>query len=314
MKGHESALSFYHGGDPMNMLQFELFASVARTQNISRTAEQYNVSQPAVSHQLKTLEQAMGLELIHRTKRGVVLTDAGRELLPYVQEILAIKDRAETRMRNMAEGTVGHIRIAALSSSSNQVSDCLLPLYAEHPDIQVDISLMEGTELFEALRQNSHDFYFGVDTMTPDNMGYTSVMIARGQLKLFVNRAVADTIDLSDWSTVARQPFVSVPKSDVSLDKKIMTICRNRGFTPRIISIYNRAESVVLSVNAGLGIAILPGALQELYQRPNVVTFPIEGDDARADTVFVWNPDRLTDTGVVFRNTVLKLYNQPLPD
>ena len=72
----------------MNMLQFELFASVARTQNISRTAEQYNVSQPAVSHQLKTLEQAMGLELIHRTKRGVVLTDAGRELLPYVQEIL----------------------------------------------------------------------------------------------------------------------------------------------------------------------------------------------------------------------------------
>ena len=51
----------------MNMLQFELFASVARTQNISRTAEQYSVSQPAVSHQLKTLEQAMGLELIHRT-------------------------------------------------------------------------------------------------------------------------------------------------------------------------------------------------------------------------------------------------------
>ncbi len=131
----------------MNMLQFELFASVARTQNISRTAEQYNVSQPAVSHQLKTLEQAMGLELIHRTKRGVVLTDAGRELLPYVQEILAIKDRAETRMRNMAEGTVGHIRIAALSSASTQVSDCLLPLYVDHPDIQVDISLLEGAVL-----------------------------------------------------------------------------------------------------------------------------------------------------------------------
>ena len=298
----------------MNMLQFELFASVARTQNISRTAEQYNVSQPAVSHQLKTLEQAMGLELIHRTKRGVVLTDAGRELLPYIQEILSIKDQAETRMRSMAEGSVGHIRIAALSSASNQVSDCLLPLYAGHPDIQVDISLLEGTELIEALRQNTHDFYFGVDTMTPDNMGYVSVMIARGRLELFVNRAAADSIDLNDWSTVARQPFVSVPKSDVSLDKKIMTVCRNRGFTPRIISIYNRAESVVLSVNAGLGVAILPGALRELYQRPNVVTFPIEGEDARADTVFVWNPDRLTDTGAVFRDIVLELYGKQMPD
>ena len=58
----------------------------------------------------------------------------------------------------------------------------------------------------------------------------------------------------------------------------------------------------MLSVNAGLGVAILPGALRELYQRPNVVTFPIEGEDARADTVFVWNPDRLTGTGELFRD------------
>jgi DNA-binding transcriptional LysR family regulator len=217
-------------------------------------------------------------------------------------------------MRNMAEGTVGHIRVAALSSASNQVSDCLLPLYAGHPDIQVDNSLLEGTEMIEALRQNTHDFYFGVDTMTPDNMGYTAQIIARGQLELFVNRAVADSIDLSDWSTVARHPFVSVPKSDVSLDKKIMTVCRNRGFTPRIISIYNRAESVVLSVNAGLGVAILPGAFRELYQRPNIVTFPIEGEDARADTVFVWNPDRITDTGAVFRDIVLGLHGEQPAD
>ena len=294
----------------MNMLQYELFASVARTQNLSKTAEQYNVSQPAVSHHLKALEDSLGLELVRRTRRGVLLTDAGRELLPYVQEILAIKDQAENRMRNLTEGSVGHIRIAALSSASFQVSDCLVPLYANHPDIQADISLLEGSELTEALRQNTHDFYFGVDTMIPDNMGYASRVVARGRLELFVNRSIADSIDLSDWSTVARQPFVTVPKADVSLDKKIMTICRNRGFTPRIVSIYNRAESVVLSVNAGLGVAILPGALRELYQRPNVVTFPIDGDDARADTVFVWHPGSLTETGEVFRDLVLEQYGE----
>ena len=294
----------------MNMLQYELFASVARTQNLSKTAEQYNVSQPAVSHHLKMLEESLGLELVRRTRRGVLLTDAGRELLPYVQEILSIKDQAENRMRNLAEGSVGHIRIAALSSASYQVSDCLVPLYANHPDIQADISLLEGSELTEALRENTHDFYFGVDTMIPDNMGYDSRVVARGRLELFVNRSIADSIDLTDWATIARQPFVTVPKADVSLDKKIMTICRNRGFTPRIVSIYNRAESVVLSVNAGLGVAILPGALRELYQRPNVVTFPIDGDDARADTVFVWRPGSLTETGEVFRDLVLAQYGE----
>jgi len=294
----------------MNMLQYELFASVARTQNLSRTAEQYNVSQPAVSHQLKMLEESLGLELVRRTKRGVVLTDAGRELLPYVQEILSVKDQAETRMRSLAEGSVGHIRIAALSSASYQVSDCLVRLYAGHPDIQADISLLEGTELVEALRENRCDFYFGVDNMAPDNMGYASEVILRGRLELFVNRSIADSIDLNDWSTVARCPFVSVPKSDVSLDKKIMNICANRGFVPRIVNIYNRAESVVLSVNAGLGVAILPGSLRELYQRPNVVTFPIEGEDARADTVFIWNPGLLSDTGTIFRDIVLELFGR----
>jgi len=292
----------------MNMLQYELFASVARTQNLSKTAEQYHVSQPAVSHHLKMLEESLGLELTRRTRRGVLLTDAGRELLPYVQEILAIKDQAENRMRNLVEGSVGHIRIAALSSASNQVSDCLVALYAARPDIQADISLLEGSDYIEALRENTHDFYFGVDTMIPDNMGYTARVVARGRLELFVNRAIADSIDLKDWTTVARHPFVTVPKADVSLDKKIMTICANRGFTPRIISIYNRAESVILSVNAGLGVAILPGALRALYQRPNVVTFPIEGEDARADTAFVWKPDSLTETGETVRDIVLNLY------
>ena len=276
----------------MNMLQYELFASVARTQNLSKTAEQYNVSQPAVSHHLKALEESLGLELVRRSRRGVLLTDAGKELLPYVQEILAIKDQADNRM----------------SSASFQVSDSLIPLYAKHPDIQADISLLEGSELTEALRKNTHDFYFGVDTMIPDNMGYDSRVVAHGRLELFVNRSIVGNIDLSDWSTVAHQPFVTVPKADVSLDKKIMTICKNRGFTPRIVSIYNRAESVVLSVNAGLGVAILPGALRELYQRPNVVTFPIDGEDARADTVFVWTPGRLTETGKIFCDLVLELY------
>ena len=292
----------------MNFLQYELFASVARTLNLSKTAQQYNISQPAVSHHLKSLEESLGLTLVKRTKRGVVLTDAGRELLPYVQEILAINNQAENRMQNIAGGTFGHIRIAALSAASYQVSDALAALFANHPNIQADISLMEGTELTEALRENSHDFYFGVAPMTPDNMGYESAIIAHGRLELFVHRSVAGRIDLDDWSTVARLPFVSVPRSDVSLDKKIMTVCSNRGFTPRIISIYDRAESVVLSVNAGLGVAILPGALQELYQRPNVVTFPIEGEDARADTVFIWNPALLSDTGKMFRDIVLGLF------
>lgn len=294
----------------MNMLQYELFASVARTQNLSKTAQQYYISQPAVSHHIKSLEDSLGVELINRTKRGVSLTDAGREFLPYVQEILALNVKAENRMYNISKGIKGHVKIAALSSESNHLSNCLMPFYAEHPDVQADISLMDAPAMNESLRSGAHDFYFAVNPMTPDNMGYKYEVLSTAPLALYVNSAIAHTIDMEDWSTVACQPFVSVPKADVSLNNKITNICRNRGFSPRIINYYNRAEAVILSVNAGIGVAILPANLQELYMRPNVVTFPIEGDDATAESIFIWNPERLTATGKLFKDVVLSHFGK----
>ena len=107
----------------MNMLQYELFASVARTLNLSKTAQQYYISQPAVSHHIKALEDSLGVELIHRSKRGVSLTAAGMEFLPYVQEILELNIKAENRMNNISKGIKGHIRVASLSSESIMLSE-----------------------------------------------------------------------------------------------------------------------------------------------------------------------------------------------
>ena len=293
----------------MNMLQYELFASVARTLNLSKTAQQYYISQPAVSHHIKALEDSLGVELIHRSKRGVTLTGAGRELLPYVQEILDLNIKAENRMSNIAKGIKGHIRAAALSSESIMLSECLMPFYALRPDVQTDISLMDGADMSEALRADDHDFYFAVNPMTPDNMGYKYAVIHTGRMALFVNKAIAGSIDLNDWSTVSCQPFVSVPRADVSLNKKVTAICRNRGFSPRIINYYNRAESVILSVNAGLGVAILPENLEHLYQRPNVAVIPLEEEDAKCESIFIWNPQKLTATGELFRDIVLSTFD-----
>lgn len=294
----------------MNMLQYELFASVARTLNLSKTAQQYYISQPAVSHHIKALEDSLGVELIHRSKRGVTLTGAGRELLPYVQEILELNIKAENRMSNISKGIKGHIRVAALSSESIFLSECLIPFYKIRPDVQTDISLIDGAEMSEALRADDHDFYFAVNPMTPDNMGYEYEVIHTGRLALFVNKAIAPTIDMSDWSTISCQPFVSVPRADVSLHKKVMSVCRNRGFSPRIINYYNRAEAIILSVNAGLGVAILPENLERLYQRPNVTVIPIREEDARCESIFIWNSQKLTATGELFRDVVLETYGK----
>ena len=272
----------------MDILQLQLFSSIARTLNFSRTAEQFFLTQPTVSHHIKKLEESLGVRLINRTSHDVSLTAEGREFLPYVTQIIDVTSTAENRIANMAHGRLGHLRIAALSSTTNPLSDCLVKLYNAHPSIQVDIDLLEGTEMLKALRQGDYDCFFTSAPMVPADNEYESAVILTGALELFVNKAIEDSIDLSDWSTVGRQPFVSVPRSDTILTSRIQRVCLSRGIKPYIINYYNRAESVILSVNCGIGVAIMPDALGALYQHPNVTTFPIEGEDAKMTFVVAW--------------------------
>ena len=292
----------------MDTMQLTLFASIARTMNFSRTAEQFYITQPAVSHHIKMLENSLGVKLINRSSHGVNLTAEGWEFLQYVKQMLEVAAIAENRVQNMARGRSGHIRIAALSSTTNQLSDCLVALYRQYPSIQVDVDLLEGSEMISALQRADYDFYFSVEHMVTDTKAYDYVVIFRDRLALFVNKDVAGEIDLADWRTVERQPFVSVPQSDARLSNQIREICRNRGVRPHIINYYNRAESVVLSVNAGIGIAILPGELGGLYQRRNVVTMPIEGADAELTSVFAWKTGEASTACGIFRDIVLSLF------
>ena len=272
----------------METTQLRLFVSAANTLNFSRTAELFFVSQPAVTHSIKTLEASLGVKLFSRTSRKITLTEEGLEFLPYATRALDTLSGAEMRLQNMAQGRVGHIRIAALSSSAIQLSDCLFNLHNKYPSIQVDIDLLEGTDLVNSIRRDAYDFYFANSEMLSGASEYDSIYISQERLDLYINKELALKINVDDWSTIKDYPFVSISRADTWLTTRISRICKNRGITPNIINYYNRAEAAIVSVNAGIGIAILPRALLSLYQLPSVVTLPINGDDANIEHVFAW--------------------------
>jgi DNA-binding transcriptional LysR family regulator len=292
----------------MDTLQLQLFASISRTLNFSRTAEQFFISQPAVSHQIKMLENSLGVRLLNRSNHKVSLTVEGAELLPYADQMLKLSSVVENRLQNMAQGRWGHIRIAALSSTTYQLCDCLAKFYEQYPDIQVDIDLFEGQGIVSSLQRDDYDFYFALHSILSARNEYEYTAVCNDRLQLFVNRKIADTIDLSDWSTVGRHPFISGMQSDEVLSSRIRFICRNRGIEPRIINYYNRADTTLISVNAGIGIAIMPGELGRLYNLPNVIALPIEGDDAVHTSVFAWKKGKSTTVCDIFKSIVLSIF------
>ena len=293
----------------MDTVQLRIFISAANTLNFSRTAEQFYISQPAVTHSIKILEASLGVKLFSRANRKISLTEEGLEFLPYAIQALETLGSAEMRLQNMAQGRIGHIRIAALSSSAYQLSDCLFTLHKRYPSIQADIDLLEGTDLVNSIRKGSYNFYFANSEMLSGTPDYTMSHISQERLYLFVNKEIAGKIDVNDWSTIKDHPFVSISRADTWLTSKISRICNNRGVTPNIINYYNRAEAAIVSVNAGIGIAILPGALQLLYQLPDVVTFPINEDDASIEHVFAWKHTQNTMACRIFKEIAIETFN-----
>lgn len=273
----------------MDTLQLKLFISVSQTLNFTKTASEFFMTQPTVSNYIKSLESSIGVKLLNRDSHSVSLTPEGQEFVGYASQMLTIQMEAESRLRNIAEGRRGYIRIAMLSSAAELFSECLSEFSREQPGVQVDVSIKEGTEMMRAISQSAYDIYFANRYMIPENESVEYFVTGTGHLNLFVHRDIADKIDINDWSTMKGYHFVSVPETDFALSGQIKAICTNRGIVPDIINYYNRADTLLLAVNTGIGMAILPPALKYYYNFPNVVSIPIEGDDAVINAVVAWN-------------------------
>jgi len=280
----------------LDTLQLKLFLSLSKTLNFTKTANEFYVTQPTVSNYLKNLENSLGVSLLKRDSHSVSLTAEGREFVEYATQILSLQDEAESRMRSIAEGRHGYIRVAMLSSAADIFTMCLHELTTHHPGVQVNVSIMEGQQMMSAVCQGNYDIYFANLHMIPESTSIDYIVNPQQHLNLFVHKDICDKIDMNDWNTLSGYHFISAHETDCTLSAQIKKICANRGYTPDIINYYNRADAIFLAVNAGIGISILPPKLNTFYNCPNVVGLPIVGDDAAITSVVAWhknttNPD-----------------------
>ena len=274
----------------MDTMQLQLFLSLSKTLNFTKTANEFYVTQPTVSNYIKALESSIGVTLLKRDSHSVSLTAEGREFVAYANQILSLQTEAENRLRNISEGRRGYIRIATLSSAAELFSLCLEEFVQKYPGVQVNVDMIEGADMISALDQCSYDIYFAHEHMvSASNSSIDYLVTNTSHMDLVVHRNLADKVDMNDWSNLADCRFVSALEAGFSLSGQMQRICRNRGIVPDIINYYNRADTVLLAVNSGVGISILPSTLIAFYNWPNVVAFPIEGSDAVVSSIVAWN-------------------------
>lgn len=142
----------------INFELYRIFYTVANYGNITKASEELMISQPAISKSIKNLEEQLGGQLFVRTKRGVFLTEEGKEFYNYIKQAMEYIHRAENKFTDLINLEVGSIRIGI---STTLVKEFLLPYLEEfhslYPKIDIEIVTDVAAVLIPKLRNGLID-------------------------------------------------------------------------------------------------------------------------------------------------------------
>jgi len=140
----------------MNLKHLAVFYAVARTGSINQAAKKLYVSQPAISRQIRLLEESLGLSLFDRLPRGVRLTDSGRVLAEDARRIFALVKQAESSLEDIRLLSAGKLALGASTTIANYLLPSLLTRFqTTHPAIDVRLEVGNTEDIQGLLLEDS---------------------------------------------------------------------------------------------------------------------------------------------------------------
>ncbi|MFN4058956.1 MAG: LysR family transcriptional regulator [Roseinatronobacter sp.] len=235
----------------MNYNHLWYFYAVAQDGNLTRTARRLNVSQSALSAQIRALEDRLGHTLFDRVGRGLVLSEAGRIALDHAETIFRTGDNMLATLRQTGQARQ-IVRVGALATlSRNFQLEFLRPLILRE-DVEVILRSASATELLAALKALSLDV---VLTNEAAPHGFFSQRIAEQPVSLIGAPTRAQSADVADL--IAREPLI-LPTLGTSLRTGFDQWANRRGLFPKIAAEVDDIAMMRLLARADAGLAVLP--------------------------------------------------------
>ena len=230
------------------------FVAVARERNFTRAAERLRIAQPALSRQVRLLEQELGVDLLRRTTHEVELTEAGAFLLARAPDLLASADDLWRRTRAFGSGERGRVVVAYGASAGYETAPELLRRLAEHhPHVELATELRGSVAILAGLRDGTVDLgLVRCPTAAPDLEGRTVRAERQGVLVRHDHRlAGRDAVGLGD---LASETLLLHPRdANPGHYDAVLTLCRDASVVPyiqeRVLS-FDLAQTPVLSGRA----------------------------------------------------------------
>lgn len=295
----------------MNFYQLTYFKKVAETRSISRAAEELLITQPAVSKQIRALEEELGTRLFDRIGRKVLLTRAGENLFEHAGRILRSVQEAKTAVHDLSQECSGELVIGASDHISlHRLPDVLKAYIAAYPGVDLKLRCHRSETIIGMVSHNQVDL--GVITLPPAGHGLVSKVIWPDPMSLVFPRKhplrSLKTIRLRDITPYG----MILPEAGTTTRKMIDAAFMRKNIGANVTMEVAYIETIKVLVKVGLGISILPDrALEDEIRRGTLVKATIQDAEFSRNLGVLYLKDKFLSRPAL---EFLKLLEQHITD
>ncbi len=240
----------------MDLRGLRSFVTLAKLNNITRTAETLHLSPAAVHKQLKNLEEELETRLYEKIGRRLRLTAAAHVLLPHATDLLLRYDATLTVLQEWKGLKTAIVRLGTGPGTSISIlPELLVEFRAVHPDVEVVVETGNTTFLIQELSEGTLDVAIMVNPDPPNRDRLT--VEASWDFSIVLVTASNDLPRRCSMKDLAAIPFILF-KDGSQIEKGIDSYMSSLDFHPRVIMRFDNAEAIKAMLKIGVGISMLP--------------------------------------------------------
>jgi len=265
----------------MNIEQFEIFRTIAQAKSFTKAAKILNFTQPAISSQVKMLEQNFNVALFERCNTGVKLTDAGRKFYEYGERILALYAEMEREIANISGNNKEFINVGASYTAGNYFLPSSIITFKElHENVHIRLDIGHSPDIINAIKERSldlgvveGDYYLDKDLDAYKVQSNELVIISPPNNRWFDSRVVT-------LEELMQAPFIA-REAESSIRHFVESYLKTQGISFddfNIITEISNFEAIKEAVMRNKGISLVPlPVVQREIQEGRLIRLEVKG-------------------------------------
>jgi DNA-binding transcriptional LysR family regulator len=294
----------------MELRHLRYFVTVAEELHFSRAAQRLQMTQQPLSKQIRDLEEELGVQLFHRTKRQVRITEAGEAFLEEARQLLAKADRAVEVARQAARGHSGRLAIGICGLATYSVLPKVLKAVRERsPHVALELHEMTTSSQVQALQNRQIHLGFLMLPIQEENLNIKPILQEPFVVVLPETHPLATQMEVL-LPALANEPFILVPRQEEpGYYDRCISLFEQSGFAPRVSQQASEKQTILSLVAAGMGIALSPASVRVLH-REGVIYKALAESKREVELALAWRRDESSPVLQMFLEVVNKIVRQ----